>query len=115
VISWRGSFVVVGLISLAWVIAWVWYFRDDPRAHRDITEAELDRLPDQGRHASIKPRAVPWGPLLRRMLPTALVYFCFGWTAWLFFTWLPTFFLNGYHLDIKQSAMFAAGVAMFVV
>jgi nitrate/nitrite transporter NarK len=44
------------------------------------------------------------------MMPTTIVYFCTGWTGVLFFTWLPTFFLNGYHLDIKSSAFFASGV-----
>jgi sugar phosphate permease len=108
--SWRASFWVLGGLSAVWMVVWLWYFRDDPRAHPSITQAELDRLPDQGRHASVKPASVPWGPMLRRMLPTSFVYFCYGWTGWLFFTWLPTFFLHGYHLDIKKSALFAAGV-----
>lgn len=109
-LSWRASFWILSGLSAVWMVLWLWYFRDDPRAHPDITPAELDRLPDQGRHASAKPASVPWGPLLARMLPTAIVYFCYGWTGWLFFTWLPTFFLNGYQLDIKKSALFAAGV-----
>jgi sugar phosphate permease len=108
--SWRASFWVLSILSALWAVVWLWYFRDDPRAHRDITQAELNRLPDQGRHAAAKPAPVPWPNLLRRMLPTTIVYFCYGWTSWLFFTWLPTFFLNGYHLDIKKSALFAAGV-----
>ena len=31
VISWRGSFVVLGAASLIWMAVWVWFFRDDPR------------------------------------------------------------------------------------
>ncbi len=31
---WRGSFVIIGAASLAWVVVWAWYFRDDPRTHR---------------------------------------------------------------------------------
>jgi sugar phosphate permease len=109
-LSWRASFWVLSGISAVWAVIWLYYFRDDPRAHGDITQAELDRLPDQGRHAAAKPAPVPWSKLLRRMMPTTIVYFCCGWTGVLFFTWLPTFFLNGYHLDIKKSALFAAGV-----
>src|SRR6266481_6523352 len=33
-ISWRGSFVVVGIISLFWALLWGWYFRDDPNQHK---------------------------------------------------------------------------------
>jgi nitrate/nitrite transporter NarK len=39
-----------------------------------------------------------------------VVYFCYGWTSSLFFTWLPTFFLHGYGLDLKNTAMFASAV-----
>jgi nitrate/nitrite transporter NarK len=52
----------------------------------------------------------PWRRLLKRIGPTMLVYFCYGWTGWLFFTWLPTFFMHGRGLDLKSSAMFSAGV-----
>src|SRR6202158_6148592 len=30
VISWRGSFVILGIISLAWAVVWGLYFRDNP-------------------------------------------------------------------------------------
>src|SRR5690349_15191002 len=29
-VSWRGSFVVVGTVSVLWAVAWGIYFRDDP-------------------------------------------------------------------------------------
>jgi nitrate/nitrite transporter NarK len=52
----------------------------------------------------------PWGRLIKRIGPTMMVYFCYGWTGWLFFTWLPTFFMHGRGLDLKSSALFSAGV-----
>ncbi|HEY1865697.1 MAG TPA: MFS transporter, partial [Candidatus Acidoferrales bacterium] len=33
VMNWRGSFVILGIVSLAWAVVWVAYFRDDPAAH----------------------------------------------------------------------------------
>src|SRR5258708_5216012 len=53
---------------------------------------------------------VPWGPLIVRMFPVTLVYFCYGWTLWLYLSWIPPFFLHNYHLDLKKSALFSAGV-----
>jgi nitrate/nitrite transporter NarK len=53
---------------------------------------------------------VPWRALARRMLPITAVYFCYGWTLWLFLTWLPSFFLNTYKLDLKSAAISASGV-----
>src|ERR1700744_6111382 len=106
-LTWRGSFVVLGLVSLVWGTVWALYFRNEPRDHPDITEAELATLPP--RPANARPQ-VPWGPLLRRMWPVTLTYFCYGWTLWLYLNWLPLFFKNNYSLDIKNSALFASGV-----
>ena len=39
-----------------------------------------------------------------------LTDFCYGWTLWLFLSWIPSFFVHEYHLDIKKSAIFASGV-----
>src|SRR5258707_14969895 len=36
-LSWRGAFVVLGLVSLIWVVVWWMYYRDDPRGHPSIT------------------------------------------------------------------------------
>lgn len=108
--SWRASFWILGGLSGIWMVVWLIYFRDDPRSHPQITQPELDRLHEGGRHAGTRVGIVPWGHLIRRMAPTSLVYFCYGWTGWLYFTWLPTFFLNGFHLNIKNSALFASGV-----
>src|SRR5665213_2560003 len=44
-ITWRGSFVVMGSASLIWLVIWAWYFRDDPRTHPAVTQADLAALP----------------------------------------------------------------------
>jgi len=107
-LTWRGAFVALGLVSLLWGIIWVWYFRNEPKDHSAITAEELAALPPP-RPAAGRPQ-VPWGPLLRRMWPVTLTYFCYGWTLWLYLNWLPLFFKNSYNLDIKSSALFASGV-----
>ena len=107
--GWRESFVIAGLISLVWVWAWFFYFRDDPRTHKSITHDELAQLRAFGSPAATK-EPVPWGPLARRMLPVAIVYFCYGWTLWLYLTWIPSFFQHNYHLSLSASALFSAGV-----
>lgn len=107
-LSWRGSFVVLGMLSLIWVVAWGLYFRDDPRDHGGVTPQELNKLPafgGRGQHVR-----VPWLALIRRMWPVTLVYFCYGWTLWLFLSWIPAYFLHSHNLDLKHSAIFASGV-----
>ena len=36
-VTWRGSFVVLGVLSLAWTLVWGLYFRDSPADHPSIT------------------------------------------------------------------------------
>ena len=63
-VTWRGSFVTLGCLSLLWVVAWVWYFRDVPSEHRWITPAELEKLPNRGGRQAlqdVRPRSTSRG------------------------------------------------------
>lgn len=108
-ITWRGSFVVLGIVSLAWAFAWAVYFRDNPADHFSITAKELESLPTFV-SPDRKADPVPWPSLARRMFPVTVVYFCYGWTLWLYLAWIPSFFSHSYHLDVKNSALFSSGV-----
>ncbi|RXZ36637.1 MFS transporter [Oxalobacteraceae bacterium CAVE-383] len=104
--GWRASFYVCGALSLAWILVWAFVFTEDPAQHPRMTAEELAAMPQQKK---IKPQ-IPWGPLFKRMLPVTVVYFCYGWTLWLFLSWIPQYFLHSYDLDLKKSAIFAASV-----
>ncbi|MES2472141.1 MAG: MFS transporter [Pseudomonadota bacterium] len=106
--TWRGAFVVLGAVSLVWVIVWVLYFRNHPKEHPHITQADLDEIQPRA-DAGERPQ-IPWGPLIKRMWPVTLTYFCYGWTLWLYLNWLPLFFKTNYDMDIRKSAIFASGV-----
>jgi MFS family permease len=105
--TWRGSFVVLGGASLVWLSIWAWYFRDDPRTHPGITPADLRALPPL---ACRTRRTVPWLRLARRIYPVTLVDFCYGWTIWLFLSWIPSFFIGNYGLTLSDSAWYSAGI-----
>ena len=108
VYSWRYAFVVVGVASFLWVAVWYWYFRDDPRQHSGMKPEDMSDLPE------IKPRlsqgATPWLPLLKRILPVTLTDFCYGWTLWVYISWMPSFFVHDYQLDLKKAAFFSSAV-----
>jgi sugar phosphate permease len=110
VVTWRGSFIILGIISIAWAIAWGWYFRDDPASHPAITSRELEELPNYAAKEKRANKSVPWMSLTRRMLPVTAVYFCYAWTLWLYLAWIPSFFLHSYGLKLQDSALFSAGV-----
>lgn len=104
--GWRASFYACAVISFVWVLLWMVAFRENPADHPRITKEELDALP------APRPRlmSVPWMRLFKRMFPVTIVYFCYGWTLWLFLSWIPQYFLHSYDLDLKKSALFASGV-----
>ena len=107
--TWRGSFVILGVVSLLWLIAWTWYFRNDPREHPSMAPSILATLPHQASGAA---RSIPWLRLGRHMLPVTVVDFCYGWTLWLFLTWIPAFFFENYHQNLQASALFSGGVLL---
>lgn len=106
--NWRGSFIVVGVISMIWALVWAWYFRDNPRDHHRISNEEADSLPTYSGSRERTP--VPWRALLARMLPVTVVYFCYGWVLWMFLTWIPQYFQQSHHMQLGKSALFAASV-----
>lgn len=110
VVTWRGSFIILGIISVAWAIAWGLYFRDDPASHPAMTSDELAELPDYAAKEKRAKTSVPWMSLTRRMLPVTAVYFCYAWTLWLYLAWIPSFFLHSYGLKLQDSALFSSGV-----
>jgi MFS family permease len=61
-LTWRGSFIALGLVSLIWGVVWACYFRNEPRDHPDIAAprqyAAADPVgtagaPDVARHADV--------------------------------------------------------------
>jgi len=106
--NWRASFIIFGVISMFWAVAWGMYYRDEPAKHTAITPEELAELPPYGVKKS--QGKVPWGRLIKHMAPVTVVYFCYGWILWMFLGWIPQFFANQFHLNLKNSALFASGV-----
>jgi MFS family permease len=105
--SWHLAFVVLGAASLAWVALWVWYYRDDPLDHPGITQTDIARLPTKVGKTRVPMR---WRPLLSALWPATLVSFCHGWVLWFFLNWMPSFFAQTYHLNIRHSAIFSSGI-----
>jgi MFS family permease len=105
--GWRASFYVCALISFAWVALWAVTFTEYPKDHPRVTAAELAELPPPRAKIAIP---VPWSRLIARMLPVTIVYFCYGWTLWLYLSWIPQYFMHSQNLDLKNSGLFSAGV-----
>jgi sugar phosphate permease len=110
--SWRFSFVALGVISAVWAAVWWWNFHEDPRQHPGITSAELAELPPANPAGKFGSGPVPWRRLIPRVTPLMIIYFCQGWTGWLFVTWMPSLLQKNYGLDLKKSSLFYAAMLL---
>jgi sugar phosphate permease len=102
--GWRQSFVALGLVSLVWTVGWTLFFRDAPTGHRWVTARELAEIgaPSDGSGAS---RGTPWKAMIDRMWLVTLVDFCYGWSLWVFLTWLPSYLADARGFKLNQMAL----------
>jgi MFS family permease len=70
----------------------------------------LSVLPKFTSRAERKKDPVPWLALARRMVPVTVVYFCYGWTLWLYLSWIPGFFRESYQLNLTTAAILSSSV-----
>lgn len=108
-VSWRRAFEVFGSAGIVWaVLFWLWY-RDDPRKHPAVNEAELERIPSSPR-AALEVGEIPWRRFFRSRAVWLLCgqYMClnFGWQFYV--TWLPTYLVEARGVALHQSALLAA-------
>ncbi len=116
--GWRGMFLLLMVLGVAWLPLWWWLFRDRPEDSPRVNAAELAHIRDgalqdaAARAASDAARRRHGAALWRFLLshPTLLAnnwaFFVFGWYLFFFMTWLPGYFQQVYHLDLKHVGLF---------
>ncbi|MEA1671799.1 MFS transporter [Nitrospirillum sp. BR 11163] len=102
VADWRTAFVVTGVISFAWLGAWLVLYRR-PEEDRHLTGAELAHI----RSDAISPTIAVQGPRLRWVLRQrqtwayVLAKFLTDPIWWVFLFWLPDFLGRRFGLDLS--------------
>ena len=99
--GWRTAFLALGSVSVLWTLLWAVSFRNRPDEHPAIAVQELAQLRDVLRATPPAAGRTPWRALVSRMWLVALVDFCYGWSLWVFLTWLPSYLAEarGFHLN----------------
>jgi sugar phosphate permease len=106
--GWRESFFILGGISLVWTVVWLWLFRNTPVEHKWVTPAELEEIGVKSSEMrSAANGKTPWILLIKRMWLVTFVDFCYGWSLWVFLTWLPSYLKDSRGFDLKEMAIFA--------
>lgn len=111
--GWRVSFVVIALLGFAWIAVWRVFVTDSPAQNRRVSQQERELI-ERSRGASHPAEESDTGGTLRSylILPSTLALgvglFAVNYTLFIFISWLPSYFTNALHLDLKQMSMMTA-------
>src|SRR5579859_2799833 len=111
-LGWRGMFLVLMLIGTLWLPLWWNLFRDLPEDSRHVNKTELAHIREGGAPPSTVQRRQHGWALWNFLFfnPTLLAndwaFFVFGYYLFFFMTWLPSYFQQIYHLNLKQVGLF---------
>lgn len=96
--GWRMAFVITGVASFVWLIAW-WAMYRRPREHKRVSQQELDWI-EQDPADPVVP--MPWKKLIRvrETWAYALGKFFIDPIWWFFLFWLPGYLGDRYGLDL---------------
>lgn len=122
--GWRSSFLVCSVIGF--IAGAVWYVaaRDTPAQHPRVSVQELSAIKSglgpgstseamstaETRSSSTEsPILVPWKRVLRskEILAVTVSYSCYGYVAWIFFSWFYRYLAKVRGLNLKSSAFYS--------
>jgi ACS family glucarate transporter-like MFS transporter len=123
--GWRAPFWASAILGL--IVGLVWYVaaRDSPEQHSLVSPAELfyiqrfrvstsvtnstaDFLSEEDSVSTTSSR-LSWQQVVtnKNLLAVTVSYFCFGYVAWIFFSWFYIYLAKVRGLDLKTSAFYS--------
>jgi ACS family glucarate transporter-like MFS transporter len=120
--GWRWSFWLSAIVGLAAGLVWLVVARDKPEEHSSVSAAELAIIkggrtlaPQALATESTAPftasvdKLLSWSTILRsrNVWVVTFSYFCYGYVAWIFFSWFYIYLATVRGLNLKASAFYA--------
>jgi MFS transporter, ACS family, glucarate transporter len=114
--GWRSSFWVCAVIGFLAGAVWYLIARDTPAEHKRVSPSELAEiqsglsLESAGQTAEKRTASlIPWRSVLRskEVLALTISYFCYGYVAWIFFSWFFIYLSKVRGLNLKASAFYS--------
>jgi len=99
--GWRGAFFSLGVSGFVWLIFWLWLFNTPEKSAR-ISGLECELI--QCDAPSMERRSISWGRLLHYREAWAYYGTCVlvGPVWWFYGFWLPGFFHDQFHMDLRS-------------
>ncbi|MGH9432944.1 MAG: MFS transporter, partial [Terriglobia bacterium] len=108
--GWRASFHVCAVLGLVGGLVWYGLARNQPRQHPRVSRAELELIETgiEGRDVAKAPR-LPWPVILssKDAWGITLSYFCYGYVAYIFFSWFFIYLTTVRGLNLKSGSYYA--------
>jgi len=114
--GWRASFWACSIIGCIAGAVWFLAARDTPHEHSSVSRSELQEIqeslspsPARGNPESGTSSLIPWARVLKSkdVWAVTISYFCFGYVAWIFFSWFYRYLATVRGLNLKASAFYA--------
>lgn len=110
-LGWRWGFGVTAVLSLIYFVAY-WAIYRDPSDDKRLTKAELDYIRGGGstpEGVATAGQGTMLGYLLRNRKVWGLTigFSAYGYSFYLFLTWLPGYLVQALHVNVLQSAGYA--------
>ena len=105
-LTWRHTFMVLGIVGVVWAVFFYRWFHDDPHENKKINAAELELL-RPNRELAAGHAHVPWAKLARSRTTWLLCaqYFCLSYGWYFYVTWLPTYLQKSRGVTLGKSAV----------
>lgn len=108
--SWRWAFWLCALLGIAAGVMWMLLVRNSPAEQKRVSPKELAYI-QAGLPAHVANREHParWRDVVmdKQVAVLTLSYFCYGYVAYIFFTWFFKYLSDVRGLNLKASAFYA--------
>src|SRR5882757_2036577 len=109
--GWRWGFGITALLSLAYFIAY-WIIYRDPSEDKHLSKAEHAHIlaggaTPEGLPPAGQVRMLGYVLRNRKVWAHTVGYSAYGYSFYLFLTWLPGYMVESFHMSISRSAAFS--------
>ena len=109
--GWRSSFWVCSMIGFAAGAVWFLCARDTPSEHPGVSKSELALIRSgltEVEQRNDPEELVSWVRVVKskEVWAVTVSYFCYGYIAWIFFSWFYRYLAKVRGLDLKASAFY---------
>jgi len=108
--GWQGAFVVTGLINVAFALVfWIGY--REPWEHKKLSKEELAYIETNGAQTRGQPEGsfFTWLVVVlknRKVWGLTLGFMCYGYSFYLFLTWLPNYITQQLHFTLAKGGWY---------